>query len=92
MGLHNKYTIVDFYNQEFVLNTPDYEATKWWVGNLGKTATHALVYAQLYTPDGECHGLHAFCVQVRNTDLSSRPGVFVGDIGLKLGQNELDNG
>ena len=31
-----------------------------WVGNLGKTATHALVYAQLYTPDGTCHGLHKY--------------------------------
>ena len=24
-----------------------------WVGNLGKTATHAAVYAQLITPDGK---------------------------------------
>ena len=41
-----------------MLITPDFEATKMWVGNLGKTATHAVVYAQLYTPDGTCHGLH----------------------------------
>ena len=30
-------------------------------------ATHAVVYAQLYTPDGTCHGLHSFVVQVRDT-------------------------
>jgi acyl-CoA oxidase len=35
-----------------VLHTPDIEATKFWVGNLGKTATHGVVYAQLIMPDG----------------------------------------
>lgn len=47
-----------------MINSPDFEAAKFWVGNLGKTATHAVVYAQLYTPDQVCHGLHSFVVPV----------------------------
>lgn len=56
---------LDMFLQEFVITSPDFEAAKFWVGNLGKTATHAVVYAQLYTPDHVCHGLHSFIVPVR---------------------------
>lgn len=51
--------------KEFIINTPTFEDSKVWVGNLGKTATHAAVYAQLYTPDGLCHGMHIFIVPIR---------------------------
>ncbi|MEQ2235929.1 acyl-Coenzyme A oxidase, partial [Ilyodon furcidens] len=80
-------------SQEFVINSPDFEAAKFWVGNMGKTATHAVVFAQLYTADQVCHGLHSFIVPIRDPKtLLALPGVLVGDMGRKLGQNGLDNG
>ncbi|XP_066135047.1 peroxisomal acyl-coenzyme A oxidase 3 isoform X2 [Saccopteryx bilineata] len=79
--------------EEFIIHSPDFEAAKFWVGNMGKTATHAVVFAQLCMPGGQCHGLHAFLVQIRDPKtLLPMPGVMVGDIGKKLGQNGLDNG
>jgi acyl-CoA oxidase len=33
--------------QEFVINSPTDTSTKWWIGMLGQTATHTVVYARL---------------------------------------------
>lgn len=77
----------------FIINTPNFEAAKCWVGNLGKTATHGIVYAQLYTPDKKCHGLNAFVVPLRDPKtLMNYPGVTIGDLGEKISLNGIDNG
>ena len=54
------------------------------VGNLGQTATHAVLLAQLVTPDGVSRGLHSFVVPIRDRKtLRTFPGVVAGDMGAK---------
>ena len=80
--------------KEFILHTPDFEAAKCWVGNLGKSATHMVTYAQMYTNNGKTHnGLFPFFVPIRDIKtFKPHNGVIVGDMGAKIGINGVDNG
>lgn len=77
---------------EFEIHSPSLESTKWWIGQLGKCANFAIVFAQLNI-DGKCYGPHPFMVPIRSM-VDHRPlkGITVGDIGPKLGFNAADNG
>ena len=52
-------------NDTFVINTPSVGAYKWWPGDLGVYATHALVYAQIIV-NGEKKGVYPLFVQIRD--------------------------
>lgn len=80
----------DMKTKDFVLNTPTLRSMKWWPSSMA-TATHAVVYAQLIIK-GKEHGVHVFMVQMRDENLEPLPGIEVGDIGTKAGENEVDIG
>lgn len=81
--------------QEFEIHSPTLTSTKWWIGGLGKTATHGIVQAKLILPGGNDLGPHLFLVQLRSLeDHSVLPGISIGDIGPKAcgGIAAMDNG
>ncbi len=75
---------------EFVLNTPDRQAMKDYIGNAAEHGEVAVVFAQLDV-GGEARGVHAFVVPIRRKG-KVLPGVTVEDDGLKMGLNGVDNG
>jgi flavocytochrome c len=77
--------------EEFVLNTPTLRAMKWWPGCLGKVATHCVLYAQTIIGHKE-HGLNVFIVQIRDENHLPLPGIRLGDLGNKVGDNSNDTG
>jgi flavocytochrome c len=77
--------------QEFVLNTPTLRAMKWWPGCLGKVATHCVLYAQTIV-DGKENGVDVFLMQIRDENHLPLPGIRLGDLGVKMGDNANDTG
>ncbi|KAK1236046.1 hypothetical protein PQX77_000725 [Marasmius sp. AFHP31] len=81
--------------REFEICSPTMTSSKWWIGALGKTATHGVVQAKLVLPDGTDVGPHLFFVQLRSLDDHRLlPGIIAGDIGPKAmgGYDLVDNG
>ncbi|CAG8438346.1 4787_t:CDS:2 [Ambispora gerdemannii] len=90
-GLETTATYIPETN-EFEIHSPTLTASKWWVGNLGAVANHAIVMARLVT-NGKDYGPHPFVVPVRDMKTHEPlSGVTVGDIGPKFGFNSVDNG
>jgi acyl-CoA oxidase len=78
-------------SEEFVVETPDLEARKDYIGNAAEDGRLAAVFAQLIV-GGENHGVHALLVPIRSDDRKALPGVEIEDCGEKLGLNGVDNG
>ena len=83
------------YNHEtrsFTLNSPTETSIKFWIGNLGKTCSMLIVFAQLFVNEVN-QGVHVFLVPVRDKS-NHEPfvGCLIGDCGDKIGLQGVDNG
>ncbi|KAK8950995.1 Acyl-coenzyme A oxidase, peroxisomal [Platanthera zijinensis] len=84
---------------EFVIDTPNDGAIKWWIGNAAVHGKFAAVFARLILPhQGEGGrsadmGVHAFIVPIRDMEThDTLPMVEIHDCGHKVGLNGVDNG
>ncbi|KAG3118486.1 Peroxisomal acyl-coenzyme A oxidase 1 [Phytophthora idaei] len=77
---------------EFEIHSPTLTSMKWWPGALARTANFGVVYARLLL-GGKDYGVHNFMVQLRDLEThDAKPGVTLGDVGPKIGFNNVDNG
>lgn len=83
---------------EFVIDTPNDGAIKWWIGNAAVHGKFATVFAKLMLPTHDMKGIsdmgvHAFIVPIRDMKThNTLPGVEIQDCGHKVGLNGVDNG
>ncbi|CAN4106425.1 unnamed protein product [Withania somnifera] len=83
---------------EFIIDTPNDGAIKWWIGNAAAHGKFATVFAKLMLPTHDTKGVtdmgvHAFIVPIREMKThKTLPGVEIHDCGHKVGLNGVDNG
>jgi acyl-CoA oxidase len=77
-------------NRTFIINTPNDDAQKYWLGNAALHGTHAIVFANLIINEQK-FGIHAFIVQVRKNG-KLMPNITIKDCGYKAGLDGVDNG
>jgi acyl-CoA oxidase len=78
-------------NQTFTIHTPNENAQKEYIGNAAKHGQMATVFAKLII-DSNDYGINAFIVPLRDTNGKILKGITIGDCGLKMGLNGVDNG
>ncbi|CAA2972893.1 acyl-coenzyme A oxidase 2, peroxisomal [Olea europaea subsp. europaea] len=83
---------------EFIIDTPNDGAIKWWIGNAAVHGKFATVFAKLMLPTHDTKGVsdmgvHAFIVPIRDMKTHEvLPGIEIHDCGHKVGLNGVDNG
>ncbi|KAK6258902.1 hypothetical protein SCA6_013376 [Theobroma cacao] len=83
---------------EFIIDTPNDGAIKWWIGNAAVHGKFATVFARLILPTHDSKGVsdmgvHAFIVPIRDLKThQTLPGIEIHDCGHKVGLNGVDNG
>jgi acyl-CoA oxidase len=82
------------YNHEkrtFTIHTPHEKAQKEYIGNAAVHGQMATVFAKLIIGETD-YGVNAFLVPLRDTNSKILQGITIGDCGLKMGLNGVDNG
>ncbi|MDF1756041.1 MAG: acyl-CoA dehydrogenase family protein [Verrucomicrobiales bacterium] len=75
----------------YIVNTPNEEAGKEYIGNAAVHARMASVFGQLIV-EGKSRGVHCILVPVRDDQGKALAGVRIEDDGPKMGLNGVDNG
>ncbi|WP_432670739.1 acyl-CoA dehydrogenase [Flavobacterium sp. SM2513] len=75
----------------FLISTPTPKDQKEYIGNAANHGIMATVFAKLIIDDVD-YGVNAFIVPIRAENGASLPNVTIGDCGLKMGLNGVDNG
>ena len=75
----------------FTIHTPHKKAQKEYIGNAAIHGQIATVFAKLIIGETD-YGVNAFLVPLRDTNNKTLQGVTIGDCGLKMGLNGVDNG
>nr|WP_255546386.1 acyl-CoA dehydrogenase [Flavobacterium sp. CG_9.1] len=78
-------------NQTFTIHTPHEKAQKEYIGNAAVHGQMATVFAKLIIGEID-YGVNAFIVPLRDTNSTILEGITIGDCGLKMGLNGVDNG
>jgi acyl-CoA oxidase len=78
-------------NQTFTIHTPNEKAQKEYIGNAAVHGQMATVFAKLIIGETD-YGVNAFIVPLRDANSKVLKGITIGDCGLKMGLNGVDNG
>jgi acyl-CoA oxidase len=78
-------------DQTFTIHTPHEKAQKEYIGNAAVHGQMATVFAKLIIGETD-YGVNAFIVPLRDATSKILEGVTIGDCGLKMGLNGVDNG